>query len=363
MTIKNPSLLMRDLGEYVDRPIQMIMSSPEWQRHRGHWNMRSLTHLTTLGKHQRKFESAAISAASQGASHALSHAAPAHVSGVALAGGLSLGGIGAVLAPWIAAARIAATYRHDINRNDLHDVSPQGEHQLSPFPCNGTCKRDASNVTECDLVIKWLINRNETDLAVFGLSVLLAGIPSMASKAYRTARKGYKKLSFKSAAGKSYPTPSVDAVWKPDTSDCKGCGAILASAMAVHKRDAKSRHHCRLCGENYCSECCYRKVAVFQPLVKGGRDAELKEGCLVCDSCIDTAIQNQQELSSFASAPMRRANILKANATPTSALESGGGCKRAQAAIYAIYNGDITATMFAIIASDGAEDIVRKLEM
>jgi hypothetical protein len=60
---------------------------------------------------------------------------------------------------------------------------------------------------------------------------------------------------------------------------------------------------------------------------------------------------------------MRRANILKANATPTSALESGGGCKRAQAAIYAIYNGDITATMFAIIASDGAEDIVRKLEM
>jgi hypothetical protein len=351
---------MKDLDECVDKPIQKIIASPEWKLHRGHWNMRSLTHLTTLGKHQRKVESAAISAASQGASHVLSHIAPAHASGIAIAGGLSLGGIGAVFAPWIMAAKIAATYRHDINRNDLHDVSPQCEHQLSPFPCNGTCKRDESNMTECELAIKWLINRNETDLAVFGLSVLLAGIPSMATKVYRTARKGYKKLSFKSADGKSYPTPASDAVWQPDSSECKGCGAILASAMAVHQRDAKSRHHCRLCGENYCSECCYRKVAVLQPLVKGGREKELKEGCLVCDSCIDTAIQNQKELSSFASAPMRRANILKANATPTLTL---GGCKRAQAAIYAIYNGDITATMFAIIASDGAEDIVRKLEM
>lgn len=273
--------------------------------------------------------------------------------------GFSIGGLTSAAAPWVAAASIAFDYRKDINKNNLHDIIADASSRNQQYECSSPRGEDGK--TQCDRSIEWLIERVEGQLITKATSVFLAGVPALLQAAYRSPRKQIQHLRFQSPPSQKdfYPSPSDASVWQPDSDSCSGCKAELASRFAFYKVGALNRHHCRVCGFNYCEKCCFYKVAVLNPLKEGGRKEGVEEHCLVCTPCILSAKSQGQSLSSYQAGPLRQAEILKCNATPTGVADNG--CRRAQAALYAIYHGQVDEVLVALIARDGGDHIVHRL--
>jgi hypothetical protein len=272
---------------------------------------------------------------------------------------VSLGGLTSAAAPWVSAASIFYDYKDDINKNNLHDILADANRRNHQYQC--TSPKDEDGKTQCDHAIEWLIERVEGQLIVKAASTFLAGVPAILQAAYRWPRKKIQHLRFQSSSSGNefYPTPSDASSWQPDADNCHGCNTQLASMFAFYKVGSSSRHHCRVCGFNYCDKCCFYKVAVLNPLKEGGRKEGVEEHCLVCTPCILSAKEQGQALSSYQAGPLRQAETLKRNATPKSVADRG--CARAQAALYAIYNGQADEVLVALIARDGGEHIVHRL--
>jgi FYVE zinc finger len=290
------------------------------------------------------------------ATHGGLSAALPHVGNV-----LSLGGLASAVAPWVAAASIAYDYREDINKNNLHDIVSDASSRNPQYRCSSPKGEDGK--TQCDHAIEWLIERVEGQLAMKAASLFLAGVPALLQTLYRLPRKQIQHLRFQSSSSEKelYPTPSDASVWQPDADMCSGCNTELASKFAFYKVGSSSRHHCRVCGFNYCEKCCFYEVAVLNPLKAGGREKGVKEHCLVCTPCILSAKEQGQSLSNYQAGPLRQAETLKRNASPKS--EADNGCRRAQAALYAIYHGRVDQVLVALTARDGGDHIIHMLGM
>jgi hypothetical protein len=297
---------------------------------------------------------AALNAIRAVAAHGGLSAALPHVGNV-----VSLGGLSSAAAPWVAAASIAYDYREDINKNNLHDIVDDASSRNQQYECSSPKGEDGK--TQCDHSIEWLIERVEGQLIMKATSIFLAGVPALLQAAYRLPRKQIQHLRFQSSPSQNafYPSPSAASVWQPDADTCSGCKTGLASMFAFYKVGSSSRHHCRVCGFNYCEKCCFYKVAVLNPLKEGGRKEGVEEHCLVCTPCILSAKEQGQSLSSYQAGPLRQAEILKRNATPASVADQG--CRRAQAALYAIYHGRVDEVLVALVARDGGDHIVHRL--
>lgn len=272
---------------------------------------------------------------------------------------VSFGGLTSAAAPWVAAASIAYDYREDINKNNLHDILADARSRNQQYECPSPRGEDGK--TQCDRSIEWLIERVEGQLVMKATSLFLAGVPALLQAAYRWPKKQIQHLRFQSSPSQNefYPTPSDASVWQPDSDSCSGCKTELASKFAFYKVGSSSRHHCRVCGFNYCEKCCFYKVAVLNPLKEGGRKEGVEEHCLVCTPCILSAKSQGQSLSNYQAGPLRQAEILKRNATPASVADNG--CRRAQAALYAIYHGRVDEVLVALVARDGGDHIVHRL--
>jgi hypothetical protein len=273
---------------------------------------------------------------------------------------VSLGGFTSAVGPWIAVADIYSAYLPNINKNNLHDIVADASSRDPLYKCS--CPKGEDGKTECDHSIEWLIERVEGQLVMKAASVFLAGVPALIQSVYRPLRQlGKRYLSFRSSSSQDglYPSPSDDSTWQPNAGKCSDCLTELASMFAFYSIGSSSRHHCRVCGYNYCGKCCSYKVAVLNPLKEGGREEGLKEHCLVCNRCIQSAKAEGQSLSNYQTGPLRHTATLKRNATPRGVGDIG--CRRAQAALYAIYHGKVDEVLVALIARDGNEHIAYML--
>lgn len=284
-----------------------------------------------------------------------------HAASPVLSAVSSLGGFTSAVGPWIAFNDIRSAYWPDINKNNLHDIVEDANSRNQQYACS--CPEGEDGKTECDDSIEWLINRVEGKVVMKAVSVFLGGVPGLMQTAYSKVREGVQHLRFQSSSSQKelYPSPSPASVWKPDADRCSYCLTELASLVASYIIGSASRHHCRVCGYNYCEKCCFYKVAVLNPLTKGGREEGVKEHCLVCTRCILSAKAQRQSLSNYATGPLRHAEILKRNATPKSVADNG--CRRAQAALFAIYHGRVDEVLVVLIARDGGQHIVSMLEI
>ena len=274
---------------------------------------------------------------------------------------VSLGGFTSAVGPWIAVCDIYSAYWPDINKNNLNDIVADAGSGDPLYECS--CPKGVDGKTECDHSIEWLLDRVRGDEGMKAASLFLAGVPALIQKAiYRSSRKLAKRyLTFRSSSSQNelYPSPSDDSVWRPNADRCSYCLTELASLVASYIIGSSSRHHCRVCGFNYCGNCCSYKVAVLNPLKEGGREEGLKEHCLVCNRCIQSAKAAGQSLSDYQTGPLRHSGTLKRNATPKGLGDNG--CRRAQAALYAIYHGKVDEVLVALIARDGNEHIAHML--
>lgn len=295
----------------------------------------------------------AVSKAAHTAMHAITHSQGVSAS-VAIAGH-TVAGPGTAAAPWLTALSIFCDYSGVVNKNHLHDVCPQIPNQQSPFRCD--CIRNEDGVSECDDAITWLINRSEIDLCVTAVSFMLAGLPAIGQTAYRQARKRFQQTRIVREADSVYISPTPKAKWKPNASKCFECDQKINSAF----KTGADRHHCRVCGQNFCGECCSIKTELLNPLSKSGRETGVQRDQLICNSCVASAKEDGKRTRRYEDGPHRRATILKRNALPKSA--GHGGCPRALAALYAIFNGCTTGMFWALIARDGNDDIVNRLKM
>lgn len=285
---------------------------------------------------------------------------------------LSAGGLGAAVAPWACAAQIFWDYRGDINANNLHDViSRLGKEAYS---CH--CKADEhKEPRDCQSVIRWLIDRKESNLALNACSIFLAGIPAMATMGVRMVRERAKRAQWVGAQGKLYLSPPSDAYWRPDSSECHGCRrSIYSRAFRFGYNSEGSRHHCRLCGHCYCTRCCSYRATLMDPLTSRdnksrdtknrgipGSDStqppkKIVGDQLVCNHCLAELKQRQTEYQTYQTGPERMCRYLIENATP--GVRYTLGCVRSQVALYCLARGDVSKVLSVLVARDGVDIVV-----
>lgn len=356
--LSKPREVTKLIGVHVDEPLRQLVGESDWNK----WSTE-----TTMEK-VRKMKGDKLPYWLQGYADAAGRYAVTNAPQKAISqGGVALGvaissnamhmgfGLGSAAAPWMTALMIYRDYSGVVNKNNLHDVAPQSSSVQSKFRCD--CAKDKDGQTECDNAISWLIDRSECDLCVTAVSFMLAGLPSVSQFAYRKIRKLTKKSRVSALNGKAYIAPGASAVWKPDAQNCTACNSRISSRLTT----GADRHHCRVCGENFCGDCCSIRTQILNPLRKGGFEPGVKPNQLICNACIVEAKEQGKQAYRYEDGPHRRATTLKKNALAKSSAE--GGCPRALAALYAICNGCTTSMFWALVARDGNDDLVRRLKM
>jgi hypothetical protein len=288
---------------------------------------------------------------------------------------VSAGGLGVAIAPWVGGASILFQYRGDINANNLYDVVGNPKYR-----CDCVAATDDSEACDCDGVIRWIIDRTESDLIVTAISIFLFGLPSMATSAYRLATKAKKNFSWEGDGKSVYPTPDrQEAYWHPDTANCETCGREFGWSrfFSLGYDKDNNRHHCRLCGKCCCTKCCFHNATITNPLTSSdskkqpprsassgtsaSQSKNKTEACRVCIDCIAAVQAEQQAHRTYSTGPLRMARKLIDNSIP--GIRGPRGCTRSLAAIYALARGDTQKMLCALVAYDGDAAIARWAKM
>ena len=269
---------------------------------------------------------------------------------------VSVGGIGAAIGPWVTAATILWEYSGDINPQNLHDLIGNNS-----YKCNCGANH-GSEPTDCDSVIRWIIDRKDYDLICTATSIFLAGIPKLVKFGYRFSRKQVKKVRWVPDGTAVYASPGIGASWNPDTDKCESCGEPFKDRSLIGMKG--QRHHCRLCGFCCCSKCCSYKGPVKDPLKcgeqkrQGGVSNQTKPSNeRICISCLADMRKHRQGLQGYQTGPKRMSRYLVDNAMPMK--NSAAGCNRAAAAIYVLARGDVKKMLASLIATDGHTAVAR----
>ena len=280
-----------------------------------------------------------------------------HTPSVAL---VSAGGVGAAIGPWVTAATIFWEYRGDINPQNLHDLIGNKSYGCKCGANNG------SEPTDCDSIIRWIIDRKDYDLICTATSIFLFGVPSLVKGGYRFTRKQVKNVRWLPDGNAVYASPAPGASWNPDTDVCESCREPFKVSRFIGMKG--QRHHCRLCGLCCCSKCCSFKGPVIDPLVPGEKNRQ--GGVIkktkpsherVCISCLAEMREQGQGTQRYQTGPNRMARYLVDNAMPN--RKSLAGCNRAAAAIYVLARGDVKKMLASLVATDGHTAIVRWAKM
>lgn len=203
---------------------------------------------------------------------------------------LGFGPIGAAVGPWIAAGTIMHKFRNvnGVSLSDLHDFYPDGNdayctnQQCGFVPAHdlGWCMgKSERRWKTCEDSCWYFADANDCRAALTGAKVFLGAISlgllpiayAIGSGVKNAAGKRRRKFEFELQAGARYLTPQVGAKWEPDANKCSFCETEIGSKANIFKRIGRSssRHHCRLCGKNYCGEHCSIKVPMIAPLKPG----------------------------------------------------------------------------------------------
>jgi hypothetical protein len=203
---------------------------------------------------------------------------------------LGFGPIGAAVGPWIAAGTIMHKFRHvnGVSLSDLHDFYPDGNdayctnQQCGLAPAHdlgwGMGKSERRWKT-CEDSCWYFADANDCRAAITGAKVFLGAISlgllplayAIGNGVKNAAGERRRKFEFEVQAGARYLTPQVGSKWEPDANKCSFCETAIGSKANIFKRIGRSssRHHCRLCGKNYCGEHCSIKVPMIAPLEPG----------------------------------------------------------------------------------------------
>lgn len=203
---------------------------------------------------------------------------------------LALGPIGHAVGPWIAAGTIMHKFRNvnGVSLSDLHDFYPDGNEayctnqQCGFAPAHdlgwGVGKSDRK-WKACEDSCWYFADANDCLAAKTGAMIFLGVISlgtlplayAIGSGVKNAVGERRRKFEFEVQAGARYLTPQVGAKWEPDANTCSFCQTAIGSKANIFKRIGRSssRHHCRLCGKNYCGEHCSIQVPMIAPLEPG----------------------------------------------------------------------------------------------
>ena len=128
------------------------------------------------------------------------------------------------------------------------------------------------------------------------------------------------------------------------------------------------QHHCRVCGRIYCGEHSSTTLPVLNPLKYGdGRRGDdwsnpyigkIEGGQRVCTDCYSLALTESGVLNTYETGPERHIRTLITAATPRGTGDSG--CKRAQAALFCLYHGNLKYVLASLVAKDGVAKAVSR---
>ena len=305
---------------------------------------------------------------------------------------LGFGPIGAAVGPWIAAGTIMHKFRHvnGVSLRDLHDFYPDGNdayctnQQCGPAPDHdlgwGMGKSERRWKT-CEDSCWYFADANDclagvTAVKLFVGAISLGIVPlayAIGNGVKNAAGERRRKFEFEVQAGARYLTPQVGAKWEPDANKCSFCETAIGSKANIFKRIGRSssRHHCRLCGKNYCGEHCSIKVPMIAPLKPGhevtsgsGRRVNGKykfirnttpvPDQLICAPCVaDLQITTNKVTQVDYSEKTIKARVLIECAR--------NGCPRAQAAILVAFRNNVLDAVKATFVHDGATVLANKL--
>ena len=305
---------------------------------------------------------------------------------------LGFGPIGAAVGPWIAAGTIMHKFRHvnGVSLSDLHDFYPDGN---DAYCTNQQCGfapahdlgwgmgKSASRWKTCEDSCWYFADANDclagvtaVKLFVGAISLGLLPLAYMIGNGVKNAAgERRRKFEFEVQAGARYLTPQVGAKWEPDANKCSFCETAIGSKANIFKRIGRSssRHHCRLCGKNYCGEHCSIKVPMIAPLEPGHevtsesgrkvhgkytftRNTTPKPGQLICAPCVaDLQITTNK---------VTRVDVSEKIIKAQSLIECArNGCPRAQAAILVAFRNNVLDAVKATFVHDGATVLANKL--
>jgi hypothetical protein len=308
---------------------------------------------------------------------------------------LGFGPIGGAVGPWIAAGTIMHKFRtvNGKSLSDLHDFYPDGDTAYCTNPgCRfapahelgwGMGKSDRKWKV-CEDSCWYFADANDCLAGTTAVKIFLGAITAgILPKAYDIGVKVKnavdKRRRFKTLkrAGARFLTPQVGAKWEPDANKCSCCDTEIGSVLNIFKRRGRSssRHHCRLCGKNYCGEHCSIKVPMIAPLQPGhhvtseshrrvnGNKSFINEYFgttpvleLICAPCVrDVKLTAGKVTQVDYSEKTEKARVLIECAR--------NGCPRAQAALLVAFrNGaNVLDAVKATFVYDGATVLANKL--
>lgn len=305
---------------------------------------------------------------------------------------LGFGPIGAAIGPWIAAGTLMSKFRNvnGVSLSDLHDFYPDGNkayctnQQCGFAPAHdlgwGMGKSDR-NWKVCEDSCWYFADANDCLAAITGAKVFLGAISlgllplayAIGNGVKNAAGERRRKFEFEVQAGARYLTPQVGAKWEQDANKCSCCETEIGSKANIFKRIGRrsSRHHCRLCGKNYCGEHCSIKVPMIAPLEPGhevtsdsGRKVHGKykftrnttpiPGQLICAPCVaDLQITANK---------VTQVDVSEKTMKAQSLIECArNGCPRAQAAVLVAFRNNVLDAIKATFVHDGATVLANKL--
>jgi hypothetical protein len=307
---------------------------------------------------------------------------------------LGFGPIGAAVGPWIAAGTIMHKFRHvnGVSLSDLHKFYPDGYDayctQCGPAPAHdlgwGMGKSERRWKT-CEDSCWYFADANDCRAAIKAASVFLGAVSlgilplayAIGNGVKNAAGQRRRKFEFEVQDGISYLRPQVGAKWQPDDNKCSCCDTEIGSQFNIFKRIGRrsSRHHCRLCGENYCGEHCSIKVTMIAPLEPGhevtsgsGRRVNGKfkftrntaraerpiPGQLICAPCVADL--------QVTAGKVTRVDVSEKIIKAQSLIECArNGCPRAQAALLVAFRNNVLDAIKATFVHDGATVLANKL--
>lgn len=303
---------------------------------------------------------------------------------------LGFGPIGAAVGPWIAAGTIMHKFRNvnGVSLSDLHKFYPHGDEayctnqqcgSAPPYDLGWGMGKSARKWKVCEDSCYYFAEANDClalknavfpFLGVISLGFLPAAY-AIGNKVKNTVGER-RRFEFEVKAGARYLKPQVGAKWEQDANKCSFCDTEIGSKANIFKRIGRSssRHHCRLCGKNYCGEHCSIKVPMIAPLepghevTEGGRRVNGKykfirnttpvPDQLICAQCVgDIQLTAGKVTQSDYSEKTIKARVLIECARH--------GCPRAQAALLVAFRNNVLDAVKATFVYDGATVLANKL--
>jgi hypothetical protein len=304
---------------------------------------------------------------------------------------LGFGPIGAAVGPWIAAGTIMHKFRtvNGVSLSDLHKFYPDGYDAYcinqqcdfaAPHDLGWGMGKSERRWKTCEDSCYYFADANDCLAGVLGakifLGVISLGILPVAyaiGNRVKNAAGERRRFEFEVQAGARYLKPQVGAKWEPDANKCSLCDTEIGSKANIFKRRGRSssRHHCRLCGKNYCGEHCSIKVPMIAPLEPGhevtsgsGRRVNGKykfirnttpvPDQLICAPCVrDVKLTAGKVTQVDYSKKTIKARVLIECAR--------NGCPRAQAALLVAFRNNVLDAVKATFVHDGATVLANKL--